>query len=720
MASLKIPLGKDSRESSTYLHALDTCKRVAREEYDFASVALSDAEVISDYLLSTISMIVQSRPHNVAVAEDARVQLQKLETKLETTVSTLITDAKGKLAAKHESLHRFTVTLFGRTMAGKSTIREALTRGDGSTIGKGAQRTTRDIREYNWNSLRLIDTPGIGAYEGDSDRALALSVIDETDIVLFLLSSDGIQEDSFKGMQALRQQNKPILFVLNVKLDLKKSVFMRRFLSDPGSVFSDEMIRGHLNRIHKLAFDFLGIRNIRVVPIHAQAAYLSTRPEYYDISDTLANCSRIGNLLGELESEVLQRGTVRRVQTVVDGTVNSLLDTQEELREQAKIVKRAALYLKDKYAELDVWLDGFIRATNSRAESEAVKLFQPLRDNISSFVDENLERDDVDSRWKHKVKALKIDEWLARQQASILDELRGHLIEFSREMSFEAKLGSVDASGPTTYDPWDIKRTLRWASAGGAALAGIAGILAFFDDENGDFWDSTAAILGVASIVAIGLSWLFDDRESKLQKQKAKAAQQLRSAVDQLEQNVTSVLKKWFYENVTSRIVRGLRYDTKHLYNGMFDFARTLDDSSRSAGGIVERLNRRLLLRTGQFVGSPIPETRIGRVVRDPGIRSKFLWTEGHDDTRFCRQVGIAIGEWIDGIADGPTHQQIADALRPAIVSPENVNISGQSAIVHIVRSEIGRAIGKGGSNISLASRLMGLQIKICEENADD
>ena len=71
-------------------------------------------------------------------------------------------------------------------MAGKSTIREAITRGNGSTIGKGAPRTTRCIREYEWNHLRIIDTPGIGAYKGEADSALARSVIDESDVLVFL------------------------------------------------------------------------------------------------------------------------------------------------------------------------------------------------------------------------------------------------------------------------------------------------------------------------------------------------------------------------------------------------------------------------------------------------------------------------------------------------------------------------------------------------------
>lgn len=704
-----------SGPSDPYRRALDACARVAREEFAVATAALDDAEQLGQRLASAVATISRAAPRDGSAVEDARARLQELEAKLDTTVSTSLAATKAALAAKHGVLDRFTVTLFGRTMSGKSTIREALTRGDGTTIGRGAQRTTREVREYTWNSLRIIDTPGIGAYEGDEDRARALSVIDETDVVLFLVSSDGIQEESFKGMQALRQQNKPLLFVLNVKRDLQKPVFRRRFLADPRSVFEDDEIRGHVDRIHKLAGDFLGMRDIRVVPIHAQAAYLSTRPEHEDVADVLAEHCRLGELLRELESEVLRRGTVRRIQTVVDGTIVSLLDLQEELSEQSKTVKRTATYLKDKFGELDIWLDGFVRATNARAGTEAAQLVRPLRASVSSFVDENIEREDVGARWKRKVKALEIEKWLSRQQASILDELRGRLAEFSREMSVESNLvAAFDGSGPATFDPWDVRRSLRWASAGGAALAGVAAVAAWVGGAN--FWNPVGWVAGAVSVIALGLSWLFDDREKKLQRQKAKAAEQLRDSIDELERETAEALKNWFYESVTSRLVRGIRRDTKLLYEGMFDAARTLADGSRSVGSIVERLNRRLLVRTGEFVGVPMPEERITRVVRDPGVRSKFLWRDDQEDAGFCRQVGMAIGEWVDGVADGPAAHQVAAALRPAAVSPANVSLSSQGALVRLAQGEMGRAIGKGGSNVSLASRLVGLRIKVVAE----
>ncbi|MCH4027277.1 MAG: 50S ribosome-binding GTPase [Acetobacter fabarum] len=215
---------RDLRHRDAYHRALRQCAHVAREEFEVAARALHDAEQIGQKLKAAVAAVARRVPTDGAAVEDARARLQELDAKLETTLADSLRATNAALNAKQNVLSRFTVTLFGRTMAGKSTIREALTRGDGATIGKGAQRTTRDVREYVWNSLRIIDTPGIGAYEGDEDRAQALSVIDETDVVLFLASSDGVQEESFKGMRELRQQNKPLIFVLNVKRDLEKPV----------------------------------------------------------------------------------------------------------------------------------------------------------------------------------------------------------------------------------------------------------------------------------------------------------------------------------------------------------------------------------------------------------------------------------------------------------------------------------------------------------------
>jgi transcription antitermination factor NusA-like protein len=170
------------------------------------------------------------------------------------------------------------------------------------------------------------------------------------------------------------------------------------------------------------------------------------------------------------------------------------------------------------------------------------------------------------------------------------------------------------------------------------------------------------------------------------------------------------------FEAVVCQILPKVRADTRQLYSGMFHVARALDAAARHVGEEIERLNRRLLVRTGRFLGSGVVEEDLRRAVRDPGVRSKLLWAAGRKDGEFCLRVGKALRERIHGVPDGPIPTVVAGALRPAAVDPAWVTVAGKTAVVRVPASEVGRAIGRGGGNVSLASRLVGLKIEIRTE----
>lgn len=76
-------------------------------------------------------------------------------------------------------------------MAGKSTLMEFLRHGDGSSIGKGAPRTTKDVHTYRWHGLDITDVPGIGAFNGEEDEMIAFDAAKRADLIIFLLTEDG-------------------------------------------------------------------------------------------------------------------------------------------------------------------------------------------------------------------------------------------------------------------------------------------------------------------------------------------------------------------------------------------------------------------------------------------------------------------------------------------------------------------------------------------------
>lgn len=186
---------------NNYLASLNTCKRIAKEEYKTVQGHFEQCDNIIDELSKKLQGVIEHSSQTLS--EDKMVEdgLTNMLQDLKRDYGKLLSKRNANLAKQKRSLDCFNVMLFGRTMAGKSTIREAITRGDGHTIGKGAQRTTRDVKEYKWNNLRIIDTPGFGAYNGQEDTQIAHEILEQSDVVLFMLNSDSIQESTFVELE---------------------------------------------------------------------------------------------------------------------------------------------------------------------------------------------------------------------------------------------------------------------------------------------------------------------------------------------------------------------------------------------------------------------------------------------------------------------------------------------------------------------------------------
>lgn len=121
-----------------------------------------------------------------------------------------------------------TIMLFGRSRTGKSTMMEALTSGDGHTIGIGKQNTTTEIKEYflpktkngeipTKDALRIVDTPGIEGFDGEELAKMAERYIERCDHIFFLLSDDKATSSELDRFGYIQTQGKGITVLLNIK-----------------------------------------------------------------------------------------------------------------------------------------------------------------------------------------------------------------------------------------------------------------------------------------------------------------------------------------------------------------------------------------------------------------------------------------------------------------------------------------------------------------------
>ena len=158
------------------------------------------------------------------------------------------------LNKKRKSVDYFTISFLGRTKAGKSTLHSIITKEGDEAIGVGKVRTTRFNRIYNWENLRIIDTPGIGAPNGETDVDIAESIVDESDLICYVVTNDAIQETEFQFLSEIKKKNKPVIILLNVKENIENERRKQIFLKNPLKWkyrTDNKSIQGHIARINE-------------------------------------------------------------------------------------------------------------------------------------------------------------------------------------------------------------------------------------------------------------------------------------------------------------------------------------------------------------------------------------------------------------------------------------------------------------------------------------
>jgi small GTP-binding protein len=389
------------------------------------------------------------RAHLVAGGQDASRALARAVHEIDAQSST--TEHRQSLGDAVESLHHglvhleaacesladrdverpFRVVLMGRTMAGKSTLFEYLSAGDGARVGDGRQRYSRDscVRVAKEIGVEIVDTPGVGAMDGREDYEAAFSQVVDADLILWVATDQATQEQTGRALERLADLGKPILVALNCLADVTDEIGLLDMLEEPDRVFGGDAegnlapIRRHLLRA--------GGRYIDAVAIHAQAAQLSLSGSLgTGESRTLHANSRIDSLVSALRYQADRTVEHRRIVSICDGLRFALLDAASAVEGarstacsalaasrgiQHQFRKRAFRRVDDAHEELKAAFAAAITSRNRWVEHVDVdqapdKINQRLNDEIAALRAE-LERSvaDIGQRLEADLKGIAID-----------------------------------------------------------------------------------------------------------------------------------------------------------------------------------------------------------------------------------------------------------------------------------------------------------------------
>lgn len=691
------------REKRKWRQALVECRRAASKGYLIAKDNLDkikhSIDKISADLEQNLSNLKNKRVETADVADQLQQQLKKVVSDL----YSLHMNSHILLEKKRAQLDKFSIALFGRTKSGKSTLMEILINGDGSSIGKGGDRTTRDVRSYDWKELEVTDVPGIAAFEGREDEEKAFEAAAQSDLVLFLIT-EAPQDTEAQCFARVRALGKPILGIYNFKETLNDADDMRLFFRRNWFDSDRQDLVDIVQQFHDLAEKYSpGSRQIQFVYTHLQSRFLSQRPEHKLQRSELERKSCFNDVEEKIISEVFNRGKFLRWKSFIDGAVAPMLEFSKKLLEFSAQNSSGGRVRTGKWHQGKSWSDGFRNSGKERIGTFIKKEMSTLRAEIPRFAEDYYDQSDAGDRWKHLVEGQGIERKAKKLAEEIQEECRDGLSEITRQLKTELKhVSGFTGDRRISMDSiFDTKRAWTRGTniiSGGLTIASI-------------FIPPLRLVTAVFSLIAGIFSFFFDDGEEKARKQRAQLESKLKRNVSKIERNLKkelygflNLMEKQVYVRlnefnvVTSKLFR--------LADAQRDLAWTLNKHQKS-------LHRILINEALVQLGHKDSRDLIRDIARVPGLAIMFLIepkTTFPEDLR--RNLEKMLGEKVWFVKNTRNKISILSQAIGRDCDPAKIGIESDIKVAHV---PVGELDAVGISRIRLAQQLTKLHVMKCK-----
>lgn len=551
-----------------------------------------------------------------------------------------LTSNRDVLDKKRRNIRYFTIAFMGRTKAGKSTLHKVITQQENDDIGVGKLRTTRYNRSWYWNKLRIVDTPGIGAPGGEADTEIAKSIIDEADVVCYVVTSDSIQETEFDFFSTIKERNKPLYIILNVKSNLNQAIRLKRFIANPDDWRlgdGPQSIKGHIERIHDKLDGKYNMDAVRIIPIHLLAAQIALSGEQDSkTSKILFEASNISEFTNSVKKEVQLSGSLKKSLSVIDGTSYQINTIWHKIYTDLKSLKEGNEVLKKKQAKNHM----FFKNELAQVEQYLMDIFKntkkEFKNRASTFASEHYDDEEAGKAWSNDAVVKSINKRLEQQIQERFNDLNEKIKSELEEMIMDMRISLATNNIGSNVSGESVTNTRL------AANVFVSVISATLFVWNPLGW--SVAVLAVVGIIGSFLSSLFTSKSEKIRKATDKLRKQLSDSIDSgIDKNLKQVLEntRKSINDTYKSIDSVLKAYTKNADDIITDMDRLVKQVQEKENAINSLVSLRIL----DFVGkNPVKEISINEmgnqvlcdeypVERDWQKQSiKFLYNTGLTD----------------------------------------------------------------------------------------
>ena len=669
---------------------LDECKKSALEGYSIASTQYKNLHETIQNAENQIESTLFAFNTSTCYLSDATTSLSQQLRETESALDGLSFAFRDDLQSLKENLGKFSITLFGRTMAGKSTLMEVLTHGDGSSIGRGSQRTTQDVRSYYWNDLEITDVPGISAFEGEEDESIAFEAAKAADLILFLITDDAPQASEAECFGQILNMGKPVVCIMNVKAAVSEGKSIKLALRDIEKKFDFARLNAIRDQFYSYA-EKMGQswKNIPFVYVHLQSAFIAQHTLDKVAQESYQRASRIDLLKNVIIQQVINKGKFYRIKTFVDIISNPMLSSMENLLQQSLINSAQGRTILAKKRKLEAWKKNFQGTSATRIKSCIAHLRSELNAEIASFAENHFSDNHADKAWQQLLRDRRVQDRCQDLLNKLEEQCNESICELSREITNELNYSSSSIVRNSIRGSHiiDGKRIWNWsATIVGSGLT-IGSIVA------GLFGAAIAGPLGwaAAGVGLIGFigSFFFSSRDKQEYEARVRLEKTLRNSVSAL----CDSLEKQLHKNVASLVRErndSVLQELTRIDSVLFRLADTQKDLAWALDDHLLELNTCLVKEAIRIIGAEGLEYHIQSVARIPGAAMTFIL---NDKTVFPEEqrqrLTTLTGEYIGFAFNSPYKRVLISRIIGKAVDRGKIGLEEKICVAHIPLNEL-------------------------------
>ena len=596
---------------------IDELNNLLNEEYNHLTKIKKSSKKVSKEVLKIEELVQSTRDNFKNIIDES------------------LSNNKEVLDKKRRNIRYFTIAFMGRTKAGKSTLHKVITQQGNDDIGVGKLRTTRYNRSWYWNKLRIVDTPGIGAPGGEADTEIAKSIIDEADIVCYVVTSDSIQETEFDFFSTIKERNKPLYIILNVKSNLNQAIRLKRFIANPNNWRlgdGPQSIKGHIERIHDKLDGKYNMDAVRIIPIHLLAAQIALSGEQDSkTSKILFDSSNISEFTNSVKKEVQLSGSLKKSLSVIDGTSYQINTIWHKIYADLKSLKEGNEVLKKKQTKNYT----FFKNELTQVEQYLKTIFQGTKDELhnraSAFANEHYDDENAGKAWSKDMVVKSINKRLEQKIQDRFNDLNEKIKSEVEEMIMDIRISLATDNIGSNVSGESVTNTRLAARVFVYIMTVVASMI-------------VPAVGIIVGIIGSFFTGLFTSKSEKIRKATENLRKQLCDSIDSgIDKNLKQVLEKTrkSINDTYKSIDSVLKAYTKNADNIIIDMDKLVKQVQEKENAINSLVSLRIL----DFVGkNPIKDISINEmsnqvlcdgypVERDWQKQSiKFLYNTGLSD----------------------------------------------------------------------------------------